>query len=381
MRIAFITNFVQHYRVGVYEELSQLQSVDFIFDSRGSEWYWPKTLGTSNGQFRSIQLGNIGTGKFRIPVQLPYLLWSRHYDAVIKGIAGRASIILSFLTCKLLRIPFVLYSGLWGKVNTRFHKLAFPVVRFIYRHSDSHIVYGNHVRDFLVSQGVKEDSIFIARNSVDNETYSRAITEKEYIDAKSAFPGKPIRLLYVGRLTPDKGLTYLIQSLAEPVAHDTGLLIIGTGEELEAIKSQCESAGVADRVRFIGHVVTNELPPYYAAASALVLPSILTDRFREPWGLVINEAFNQGCPVITTTSVGAAADGFVQHGSNGFIVAERDSAALASAIAQLHDEELRGALGAQARRDVARCTHHQMARACNDAVLYAIAAQRKKKLI
>ncbi|HEV2132768.1 MAG TPA: glycosyltransferase family 4 protein [Terracidiphilus sp.] len=381
MRIAFITNFVQHYRVGVYEELSRLQSVDFIFDSRGSEWYWPKTLGTSKGEFRSIQLGNIGTGKFRIPLQLPYLLWSRKYDAVIKGIAGRASIFLSFVTCKVLKIPFVLYSGLWGKVNTRFHRFAFPIVRFIYRHSDSHIVYGNHVRDFLLSQGVKGDSIFIARNSVDNDTYSRAITEKEYTDARSAFPSAPIRLLYVGRLTPDKGLNYLIQSLSNPIARDAGLLIIGTGEELEAIKSQCNDIKEADRVRFIGHVPTKNLPPYYAAASALVLPSIITDRFREPWGLVINEAFNQGCPVITTTSVGAAADGFVRDGSNGFVVAERDSAALATAIGRLGSEELRLSLGARARRDVARCTHHQMALACNDAVLYAVAARGKKHLI
>ena len=50
----------------------------------------------------------------------------------------------------------------------------------------------------------------------------------------------------------------------------------------------------------------------YAAAAFAVLPSIPTPRFKEPWGLVCNEAMQQGRPMIATTAVGAVAGGLVR---------------------------------------------------------------------
>ena len=54
-----------------------------------------------------------------------------------------------------------------------------------------------------------------------------------------------------------------------------------------------------------------------------------TRTFREPWGLVVNEAMNRGLAVIATDAVGAAAGGLVRDGSNGLVVPAGDSAALA----------------------------------------------------
>ena len=63
-----------------------------------------------------------------------------------------------------------------------------------------------------------------------------------------------------------------------------------------------------------------ELPALYAAADVLVLPSIRTRTFTEPWGLVTNEAMHQGTPVIATDAVGAVAGGLVRDGRNGLVV-------------------------------------------------------------
>ena len=63
-------------------------------------------------------------------------------------------------------------------------------------------------------------------------------------------------------------------------------------------------------------------------ADVYVLPSITTRLFKEPWGLVVNEAFNQGVPVIATDAVGAAAGGLVENGVNGFVVPEGNSRAI-----------------------------------------------------
>ena len=80
----------------------------------------------------------------------------------------------------------------------------------------------------------------------------------------------------------------------------------------------------------------------FAAADALVLPSEPTRSFREPWGLVANEAMLQGTPVIATDAVGAAAGGLVRDGDTGLVVAAGDARMLAAAIGRLAaDPELR----------------------------------------
>ena len=73
----------------------------------------------------------------------------------------------------------------------------------------------------------------------------------------------------------------------------------------------------------------------YAASDALVLPSIRTRTFREPWGLVVNEAMNRGLAVIVSHAVGAAAGGLVQDRRNGLVLRAGDPSGLASAVRKL----------------------------------------------
>ena len=91
----------------------------------------------------------------------------------------------------------------------------------------------------------------------------------------------------------------------------------------------------------------------------MVVPSVPTRDFLEPWGLVVNEAFDQGVPVIATTAVGAVAGGLVRHEETGLVVPAGDAAALAAALRRLHgDPELRARLGAAGRAAVARGYSH-----------------------
>src|SRR5207248_1585154 len=103
---------------------------------------------------------------------------------------------------------------------------------------------------------------------------------------------------------------------------------------------------------------------FYAASDVVVVPSIPTRTFREPWGMVVNEAMSQGRAVIATDAVGAAAGGLVSHGRNGLIVPAGDDRALAAAIRRLHDDPAeRARLGAAGREDVRAYTHQAWAEA------------------
>jgi glycosyltransferase involved in cell wall biosynthesis len=95
----------------------------------------------------------------------------------------------------------------------------------------------------------------------------------------------------------------------------------------------------------------------YAAADMLVLPSIRTATFTEPWGLVVNEAMLQGTPVIATDAVGAVAGGLVRDGRNGVVVRAGDPASLAAALRTLAgNDELRERMADAARQDAAHFT-------------------------
>jgi glycosyltransferase involved in cell wall biosynthesis len=79
-------------------------------------------------------------------------------------------------------------------------------------------------------------------------------------------------------------------------------------------------------VRFAGFRNQGELPAFYALADIFVLPSI-----NETWGLVINEAMNAGCAIITTDQVGSAAD-LVRSGENGFVIKACDISVLTNSL-------------------------------------------------
>jgi glycosyltransferase involved in cell wall biosynthesis len=103
----------------------------------------------------------------------------------------------------------------------------------------------------------------------------------------------------------------------------------------------------------VGALDSLALRDVYASCEVLVVPSITTRRFREPWGLVVNEAMNRRLAVIASDAVGAAAGGLVRHGENGLIVPAWDARALAAAIDRLAgDPQLRERMGVRGAEDV-----------------------------
>jgi glycosyltransferase involved in cell wall biosynthesis len=142
----------------------------------------------------------------------------------------------------------------------------------------------------------------------------------------------------------EKGVRVLVDAWREAdLGKDAVLAFAGEGP--------IEPAGHG--VRTLGRVDRQALPALYAAADALVLPSIRTATFLEPWGLVVNEAMHQGTPVIASDAVGAVAGGLVRDGRNGLVVPAGDARALATRIAALAaNAELRRQLGNAARTDV-----------------------------
>ena len=171
-------------------------------------------------------------------------------------------------------------------------------------------------------------------------------------------------MLFVGRLEREKGLEVLLEAWRLADLGDGAVLALaGEGP----LRDRAEGPGV----RALGYVPRAQLPALYAAADVLVLPSVRTATFVEPWGLVVNEAMHQGTPVIASDAVGAVAGGLVRDGRNGLVAPAGDARALATLLEAIGtNPDLREQLGAAARQDVSPFT----ARAWSEGMGRALAA-------
>ena len=258
------------------------------------------------------------------------------YRAVIHGLGGRASLPATNVAARRAGIPFVLWASLWAHPRTPAHLLSLVPTRHLYRNADAVVTYGPHVSRYVERFRGTRGNVFEA---------PQAVSAAEF-----GAPAEPRRLahgfelLFAGRLEREKGVEVLLEAWRlAALGEDAALVIAGEGP------IDPQAAGV----HVLGRVPRDELPALYAGADALVLPSIRTATFLEPWGLVVNEAMHQGTPVIASNAVGAVAGGLVRDGRNGLVAPAADPRALATRIQTLaRDRGLRERLGAAAREDV-----------------------------
>ena len=334
IKLAFLTNMCTHYVVQLFEKLNKKYDLKFYFTG-GHEDYWNKNNQLYQGKFVGEHLkGVFLTSKLKITPKLFKVLFGK-YNIFIKTIDDRFAVLFTFFFAKLLGKKFILWAGLWNQPTTGIHKITGGLTRYIYRHSDAIVTYGVHINRYLENLGVKAEKIFAAPHSVNNGAFNQKVDDQERnkLYAELGFQAGKV-LLYVGRLDECKGLAYLIDALSNYEGALINLVFVGSGPQEQEYKDLC-STKLKLRYKFIDHVPNEELYKYYNLADILVLPSITTKNFKEPWGLVVNEAMNQGCVVTTTDAVGAAAGGLVEDGVTGFVVPEKDAGALKVAIEKL----------------------------------------------
>lgn len=259
---------------------------------------------------------------------------SGDYSAVVCGTAGRVALPASFAGARRSRTPFVLWSALWAQPRSPAHLAGALLLRRIYAEADAVAAYGPHVVAHARRHGARR--VHVAPQAVDGAFWSQPGYAEPHTTQTS--------FLFVGRPAREKGLQELLQAWrSSGLSSEAELVLVGVQPELEP----------GDATRAHPAADPGAIRNFYTAADVLVVASVPTPTFREPWGLVINEAMHQGLPIIATDAVGAAAGGLVRHERNGLVVPARDSDALAAAMRRLHEKPaLRQRMGTQGRRDV-----------------------------
>jgi glycosyltransferase involved in cell wall biosynthesis len=203
--------------------------------------------------------------------------------------------------------------------------------RQLYRQAKAFLVYGSAGEQYLRGMGMKQP-VFLAWNATGSEEIAAA--KKKWEEEGGAKQQPRFRapgtysLLYIGRLIPEKKVLLLPDILAALDAHsgskETGLVVIGEGPAMEALREKTARMGLGDRVRFAGGLQGPEQTAgYFLSADMLLLPG--------KGGLAISEAIQYGLPVVAGKADGTEQD-LVVSGENGFLVEEESPEAFATAI-------------------------------------------------
>ncbi|HEV3069895.1 MAG TPA: glycosyltransferase family 4 protein [Solirubrobacteraceae bacterium] len=276
---------------------------------------------------------------------------SGRFRAVVVSTGGRVALPAAWAGARRARVPVILWASLWAHPRTPAHFLSYHLLRRCYRKADAVVTYGPHVSAYVSARGAR--NVYIAPQAVDNDFWSDPDV------AAPAEPRWPVQatfiLMFAGRVVREKGIGVLIEAwrasgLRAPAA---ALVLVGVGSCPPWIPAGGAVQLANEGIICMGPLNSVQLRNCYAASNAAVLPSLPTRSFREPWGLVVNEAMNRQLPVIVSDAVGATAGGLLRNERNGLVVPAGDSSALAGAIRRLaEDRALRERLGRAGASDV-----------------------------
>jgi len=148
-------------------------------------------------------------------------------------------------------------------------------------------------------------------------------------------------ILYVGAMSLQKGIQYLVQAYQKINHPNKSLTFVGAPSQ-ELIKMlKMRGLWPAD-VKVLGHMPQTELKNIMSRSHALVLPSV-----QDGFGMVMTQAMACGCPVIASRNTGG--EDLFNDCDEGYIVPIRDVDALAERLQQLADKpEERTAMGQRA---------------------------------
>lgn len=217
----------------------------------------------------------------------------------------------------------------------------------VLRFTNKIIAVSQDIKNNLMRHGIRESKIVFIQNSVDTKMDS-VCARLQRDQARSALNLKEDDFVigYVGRLSEEKGIRFLIQAMSVPVDSmlQMHLLVVGDGPQKIELENLVKSKGLAERVVFMGFQSNPE--QWLSAMDVFVLPSLT-----EGTPMALLEAMSCGLPIIAS-AVGGIPD-VIESGQNGLLIASGQPTEITNAIVTLSTSKgLRNNLGFEAQKTV-----------------------------
>ncbi len=166
--------------------------------------------------------------------------------------------------------------------------------------ADCVIAVSQHTKNIIVEHyGIPAEKISVVHNGIDYIDHKRYLSPALH-NIKTE--GKKI-VLFVGRITIQKGPDYFIKVAKRVLEYDPDVLFImsGSGDMEHQIIRMASDMGLGDKVVFAGFVRGDDLMKLYRAADLYVMPSV-----SEPFGITALESLANGTPILVSKQSGVA---------------------------------------------------------------------------
>lgn len=190
--------------------------------------------------------------------------------------------------------------------SKRYGKKLKYVYKLAIKHSDAIVCASQYIlNDLLHEYGEAENKSVVIYNGIEVEKYFRK-SDMENIETlrRFSFPTKPVKILFVGRIVPIKGLHVLIKALHTIKEKNFHLIVVGSSgfknstfltEYVRYVLNLAES--LKDKVSFLGYIDPEQVPYIYSVSDIFVLPSLPN---QEACPLVMLEAMAAGCCIVAS---------------------------------------------------------------------------------
>ncbi|HPN54441.1 MAG TPA: glycosyltransferase family 4 protein [Candidatus Moranbacteria bacterium] len=221
---------------------------------------------------------------------------------------------------------------------TALYKVITPIIKKIWKEAYFVIANSQGLAE-LALKSKPEKEIGIIPNGIDT---------KEFFPAPEKNEADKFTIICVSRVTPRKGIRFLIQAfnILSKRYDYLRLIIVGDGNERASLEDLVQTLGLKEKVLFTGPVLHEKVLEYYQKANIFALPSM-----NEGMSNTMLEALACGLPLIATNTGGTKE--LIEEGQNGFIVKMKEANDLAEKIEKfLLDKNLEARMG-QASRELA----------------------------
>lgn len=250
------------------------------------------------------------------------------------------------LTCHGYTAREAVSAGLWKEDSLEYDYVT-ALERRAYRAMDRVIAPDSCIAAYVEQiAGIRP---LVLYNFVDTDMFAPTSDgDKKLARIRLGLPQSSIIALCPRRLCEKNGVRFAVEAMAF-VRAGAHLVVVGDGEERQAIEEQVVRRRLQDRVIMMG--ATMHIKPFYDAADLVIIPSITSAGVEEATSIAALEAMGCGLPVVCT-GVGGLGELF-RDGDAALVVPQRDPRAIAEAIDTLaRDPELRSRLGRAGRGKV-----------------------------
>jgi glycosyltransferase involved in cell wall biosynthesis len=296
----------------------------------------------------------------------------RYFDALVQSLAG-VDIVYErnglygaglAMACKYLKIPYVMFfeadqimeldimdRPLKGLLRWRAQQL----LRYNLVAADCIICVSNTGREHLVKEwNVPSQKILVFPNAVDIQKFKIDVEWGTEIRSQLGLELNPL-IIFVGNFFHWHDVATLLDAFALLIKSqpDVRLVLVGDGEQRQAMMQKADELGLSAVVKFTGAVPHADVPRYIAAADIAVVP--YPPMRQKMWlsPLKLFEYMASG-KAIVASSIGQLTD-VIRDGENELLVPPGDASAVANALERLiNDAGLSSKLSAQAREDAER---------------------------